>query len=186
MKWASVTLRWAPWCVRVITLTARLSMRWRPLLFDLMLDKTYNRGQWFGTQSLHQSIDRVTWDRGLTLYLTQKVLRLAIEPLGADWLLLAAVQGSARQPYEVSIELTLTADGRVENWDSDCTCPVGYQCKHGVAVMLKAAQQGLRLMDGAVASKFTTTPPSPEQIETERQAALARALEKGRQEAEAP
>src|SRR5665647_1867475 len=145
-----------------------------------MLNRTYGRGQWFGTQALHQSIDRITWDRGLTLYLTQKVLRLEIEPVGAD------VQGSQRRPYEVSIDLTLTPDGQVDNWDSDCTCPVGYQCKHGVAVMLKAAQQGLRLMDGALAGKFTTTPPSPEQIETERQAALARALEKGRQEAEAP
>jgi len=151
-----------------------------------MLNKPYGHAQWFSTRSLHQSIDRVTWDRGLTLYLSQKVLRLVIDPMGMGWLLLAEVQGSQRRPYEVSIELSLTPDGEVADWDSDCTCPVGYQCKHGVAVMLKAAQQGLRLMDSVVANKFTYVPPTPEQIEAERQAALARVAEKARQEAEGP
>jgi superfamily II DNA or RNA helicase len=151
-----------------------------------MLNKTHSHGQWFSTRSLHQSIDRVTWDRGLTLYLTQKVLRLSIDSLGNDWLLRAEVQGSQHRPYDVTIELTLTPGGEVGNWDSDCTCPVGYQCKHGVAVMLKAAQQGLRLMDSSVANKFTFAPPTPEQIEAERQAVLARTAEKARQEAEAP
>ena len=151
-----------------------------------MLNKPHSHAQWFSTRSLHQSIDRITWDRGLTLYLSQKVLHLVIEPLGMDWRLLAEVQGSQRRPYEVSIELSLTPGGEVDNWDSDCTCPVGYQCKHGVAVMLKAAQQGLRLMDGNLANKFTYVPPTPEQIGAERQAAMARAAEKARQEAEAP
>ena len=151
-----------------------------------MHGKTYGSGHWFSTQSLHQLIDRVTWDRGLTLYLSQKVLRLGIDSLGDDWRLTAQVQGSQRRPYEVSIELALTRDGQVDNWDSDCTCPVGYQCKHAVAVMLKAAQQGLRLMGASAASQFALTPPLPEQVEAERQAALARAAEKARQDAEAP
>jgi superfamily II DNA or RNA helicase len=153
-----------------------------------MQDNSPISGPWFATQSLHHSIDRATWDRGLTLYLTQKVLNLDIERMDDYWLLLADVQGSERRPYEVAIELTFKPDGEVANWDSDCTCPVGYQCKHGVAVMLKAAQQGLRLMDVKTArsANFGFPKPDPAKIEAERQAAFARAAEKARQEAEAP
>ncbi|HEY5581523.1 MAG TPA: DEAD/DEAH box helicase, partial [Rhodoferax sp.] len=144
-------------------------------------------GPWFSTQSLASSIDRATWDRGLTLYLTQKVLSLEIKPMGDYWQLLAAVQGSERWPYQVSIELTFKPNGEVANWDSDCSCPVGYQCKHGVAVLLKAAQQGRRLMDSAAArSALAPAAPTPEQVEAAHQAALARAAEQARREAEAP
>jgi superfamily II DNA or RNA helicase len=144
-------------------------------------------GPWFSTQSLANSIDRATWDRGLTLYLAQKVLSLEIKPMGDYWQLLAAVQGSQRWPYQVSIELTFKPNGEVANWDSDCSCPVGYQCKHGVAVLLKAAQQGRRLMDPSAAlSACAPAAPTPEQIEAAEQAALARAAEQARREAEAP
>src|SRR5450830_1814917 len=144
-------------------------------------------GPWFSTQSLANSIDRATWDRGLTLYLTQKVLSLEIKPMGDYWQLLAAVQGSQRWPYQVSIELSFKPNGEVANWDSDCSCPVGYQCKHGVAVLLKAAQQGRRLMDPSAAlSASAPAAPTPEQVEAARQAALVRAAEQARHEAEAP
>ncbi|WP_296531883.1 DEAD/DEAH box helicase [Rhodoferax sp.] len=144
-------------------------------------------GPWFGTQSLASSIDRATWDRGLTLYLTQKVLSLEIKHIGDYWQLQATVQGSQRWPYQVSIELTFNPNGEVANWDSDCSCPVGYQCKHGVAVLLKAAQQGRRLMDPSVAlSASAPAAPTPEQVEALRQAALARAADQARREAEAP
>ena len=149
-----------------------------------MQNNSLTKGPWFNTQSLLKLIDRVTWDRGLTLYLTQKVQGLSIEPMPGYWLLMGDVQGTARRPYEVSIELALSPDGQVATWDSNCTCPVGYQCKHGVALMFKAAQQGLRLMGDAAARSFKVTPPSPEQVEAERQAAQARAKELARIEAE--
>ncbi len=140
-------------------------------------------GPWFSTQSLANSIDRATWDRGLTLYLTQKVLSLEIKPIGDYWQLQAAVQGSQRWPYQVSIELSFKPNGEVANWDSDCSCPVGYQCKHGVAVLLKAAQQGRRLMDPAAArGAQAPAAPTPEQVEAAHQAALARAAEQARRQ----
>jgi hypothetical protein len=152
-----------------------------------MQDDNAAAGPWFSTQSLANSIDRATWDRGLTLYLTQKVLSLEIKPMGDYWQLLATVQGSQRWPYRVSIELSFKPNGEVANWDSDCSCPVGYQCKHGVAVLLKAAQQGRRLMDPSAAlSASAPAAPTPEQVEAARQAALVRAAEQARQEAEAP
>jgi len=140
-------------------------------------------GLWFDLPSLMQRCDSATYTRGLMLYRNQKVLSLDIEPLKKFWLLLGEVQGSQRAPYEVSIELQLTPTGSVVNWDSDCTCPMGQNCKHGVALMLKAAFQGLRLL-AADTRVSTLTPPTPQEVEASRQAALARVQEAAQREAE--
>jgi superfamily II DNA or RNA helicase len=147
-----------------------------------------HNGLWFDPRSLEQLSDAGAWSRGLSLYRSQKVLSLEIEPLRGAWLLLGEVQGSLRQPYEVSIEMALLADGQVDVWDSDCSCPAGLQCKHGVALMLKAAYHGLQLLGQELApgaAHSPATPPSPEKLEAARQAVLARAQEIARLEAEA-
>jgi len=140
---------------------------------------------WFDIESLRAQVDDVTFLRGLLLYRSQKVLSLDIEPMETHWLLLGEVQGSKRTPYEVSIEMDLLPDGRLDYWDSDCDCPVGQQCKHGVALILRAAYRGRQLL-GDTADRFTrVAPPTPEQIEARRQAALLRAQEEERLKAEA-
>ena len=141
-------------------------------------------GLWFEPRSLQLLADEASWARGLLLYRNQQVLSLDIEPGSGSWLLLGEVQGSQREPYELSIKLKLTQDGQVSYWDSDCSCPVGSQCKHGVALTLKAAYQGLRLLDGT-AGVEPAVAPTPEQVEAARQAELARKAEIARLEAEA-
>ena len=140
-------------------------------------------GLWFDLPSLMQRCESATYTRGLMLYRNQKILSLDIEPLKKHWLLLGEVQGSQRAPYEVSIELQLTPDGHVANWDSDCTCPVGHNCKHGAALMLKAAYQGLQLLS-ADARWLSFSPPTPEEVEAHRQSALALAQVAAEREAE--
>ncbi|MFZ2387851.1 MAG: SNF2-related protein, partial [Polaromonas sp.] len=143
-------------------------------------------GLWFDPQSLERLSGAGAWTRGLLLYRSQNVLDLDIEPLKDHWLLEGQVQGSQRAPYEVSVEMTLLPDGQVADWRSDCSCPVAAQCKHGVALTLKAAYQGLHLLGPELAhSAAPGTAPSPEQAEALRQAALTRAEDKARQEAEA-
>jgi uncharacterized Zn finger protein len=112
-------------------------------------------GHWFDGRSLARLTDPITWQRGMALYVSQHVLSLDIVPSGAGWILLGEVLGSKRDTYEVSIELALTSQGQVAQWDSLCECPVGVQCKHGVALMLKAAQQGLRARPAPRRAKFT-------------------------------
>jgi superfamily II DNA or RNA helicase len=150
-----------------------------------MLKNSLNNGLWFNPHSLEHLASTGAWTRGLMLYLGQKVLRLEIEPQHDHWLLLGEVQGSQRRPYDVSVELSLTPDGRVDNWDSLCTCPVHHQCKHGVALMLKAAYKGLHLLGVDATNRFIPTPPTPEEAEAARQATQARIEEKARLEAEA-
>ena len=100
---------------------------------------------WFDPHSLEQLAGPGAWSRGLLLYRGQQVRGLDIKPLDDHWLLEGSVQGSQRAPYDLSIEMALRPDGQVDYWESDCTCPVGAQCKHGVALMLKATYQGVRL-----------------------------------------
>ena len=150
-----------------------------------MHNPSQNHGVWFNPHSLEALADAGAWTRGLMLYRGQKVLDLEIDPQGKGWLLMGEVQGSQREPYEVSIEMALTPQGAVDFWDSLCSCPVGRQCKHGVALMIKAAYKGLQVMGSDVAPALARTPPTPEQLEAARQAAQARADDIARLEAEA-
>jgi len=50
----------------------------------------------------------------------------------------ALVSGSARSPYHTSV--FLTASNGEWDVDVDCTCPMGFGCKHGAAVMLYLQQ----------------------------------------------
>ncbi len=148
----------------------------------MLNDHRYN-GLWFDLPSFIERCDNAAYIKGLTLYRNQKVLSLDIEPFSRYWLLLGEVQGSQRNPYELAIELRLTSDGHIENWDSECECPVGHNCKHGVALMLKAAFQGLQILgDGDF--KQVYTPPTPEEVEANRQRALAQAQEQAQALAE--
>ncbi|MEI8156863.1 MAG: DEAD/DEAH box helicase [Burkholderiales bacterium] len=144
---------------------------------------------WFNPNSLEELTSNATWTRGRLLYSGQKVLDLKISPADGYWLLEGEVQGSQRWPYTLTIELTLTEAGEIDTWDADCSCPVGYNCKHGVALTMKAAYQGIRILGGEAAltavRPASHTPPTAEALEAARLATQARLDEAQRLEAEA-
>ena len=145
-----------------------------------------NHGWWFDLRSLETQTDAATWARGLVLHRQHKVLSLDIDPQGDHWLLLGEVQGSQRAPYEVSVEMAVQPSGRLAFWRGRCECPVGTGCKHAVALLLQAAHQGLQLLGGGTPQPpgAASAAPSPEQIEAQRQAALAQAEAATQAEAE--
>jgi superfamily II DNA or RNA helicase len=52
------------------------------------------------------------------------------------------VQGSGRAPYKVIVEIRRGADGKgVAAIAGDCSCPVGYNCKHVAALLLEFLDQ---------------------------------------------
>lgn len=55
-------------------------------------------------------------------------------------LISAEVRGGAAEPYEVTILFPDYAEGAIEA-HIDCTCPVGFDCKHGAAVLFAAQSQ---------------------------------------------
>jgi len=105
-----------------------------------------NTGQWFHSEDLLSFVDYPTWNRGRLLFLQNHVLDLKIEHDGVGWVASGRVQGTQRAPYEVSAELTLDPNAKLVDWFSLCSCPVGSACKHGVALSIKAALQGKRLL----------------------------------------
>ena len=161
-------------------------MRWGIPLPDkaaLMQSHWHTSSLWLDLASLAQRCDAATYARGLDLYRSQRVLSLAIEPLAEEWLLLGEVQGSARLPYKISIEVKLGAYGQVLAWDSDCTCPVGEQCKHGVALMIKAAYKGQQILgNSSFAPSFK--PQTEQELAAQRQADLAKRQAAAQLEAE--
>lgn len=97
---------------------------------------------WFDPESLRALCDDGVWARGSALFKSGAVRRLAISPKDDHWSLKGDVQGSQLGPYQLTISLALMPDGAVDYWRSNCSCPVGLQCKHGVALIHQAARQG--------------------------------------------
>jgi len=78
----------------------------------------------------------------MDLYCRADVVRIDIEPDGdGRWRIEGEVQGSLPTPYRVSAELALAPNGQVTQWSGDCSCPVGVDCRHAVALTLQAAHQ---------------------------------------------
>ena len=147
------------------------------------------KGLWFDPRSLEKQADGGAWTRGLALYRSNKVLSMTITPAGDHWVVAGEVQGSLRTPYELCIDMALTADGKLTYWDSDCDCPVGDNCKHGVALMLKAVYQGAPLLTrtgvaGAVAPAKSPSAPSAAQRKASAEALKAQAAELANRQAE--
>lgn len=100
------------------------------------------RSSWFDLRSLQAQCDKGAWSRGMGLYRNADVLHVDIEPDGdGRWLMDGEVQGSLFDPYEVSVELVIAPNGQVKQWSGDCSCPVGVDCKHAVALTLAAAHE---------------------------------------------
>lgn len=78
----------------------------------------------------------------------------------------ASVQGSEAQPYQVDLWLSLNAAGGVRGVDSDCSCPIGMDCKHVVATLWVYSQKaGWVQPDGATVPGAAVFPePSTEAI----------------------
>jgi superfamily II DNA or RNA helicase len=110
-----------------------------------------------------------TYARALEIYRSQNVLDLEIAETNGGWLIEGRVQGTQRKPYTVVIDLSLDEQGRIIEWDGDCSCPVGYQCKHGVALLIKAAYKGHQIL-GHSAPTQRSVPLTEEQRASQRQA----------------
>jgi superfamily II DNA or RNA helicase len=66
--------------------------------------------------------------------------------LCADWdpdgeRVSGSVRGSGALPYEVTVDLERTRNGRLVSVDGECTCPVGSDCTHAAALLLSTLQR---------------------------------------------
>ena len=78
----------------------------------------------------------------------------------------ARVRGSERTPYRTDILLEFLRD-ELDNLAGDCTCPIGFNCKHVAATLLEAISGEGTTIDAAPASRqgtlpgFAPPPPAP-------------------------
>lgn len=102
---------------------------------------------WFKIESLQRLTDSRTWKKGSEIVFNLQVLSFELELIAKNsWDVFGRVQGTQRSPYQVQARIQFNADGHVLSWGSTCTCPVHYDCKHGMGVSLYAAFHGLELL----------------------------------------
>jgi superfamily II DNA or RNA helicase len=65
------------------------------------------------------------------------------------------VQGSERFPYWVSVTVRRSTSDRIVDFDASCTCPVGINCKHAVALLIAGSAQS----SASRGAPLTTTGP---------------------------
>ena len=101
-----------------------------------------SRAPWFHLHSLQAQCDQGAWSRGMDLYRRADVACIDMAAKGdGNWVIEGEVQCSLPAPYAVSVKLAVATNGQVKQWSGDCSCPVGVDCKHAVALTLEAAHQ---------------------------------------------
>ncbi|MEI2777687.1 MAG: DEAD/DEAH box helicase [Tetrasphaera sp.] len=104
---------------------------------------------WLGELSdehIQQHVGGPTWARGRAYAEAGMVRSLTTADQGR--MLLAEVEGNAARPYQTLITLTNPRGSAPPKWTSRCSCPMQVDCKHTVAVLLRA-RADFRAMVGA-------------------------------------
>ncbi len=89
----------------------------------------------FDLNDIRGETDSGSFRRGMNYYQLGQVLDLEVESSANNQFvqIMGVVSGS--RPYQQSVEVSVKKWG--VNIDGDCSCPVAYNCKHVVALLLK-------------------------------------------------
>ena len=85
-------------------------------------------------QVLEQLVGTATFERGSGYAHGGAVRNQTWSPGGTR--VVGEVQGGAARPYVASVELTRSPSEALSDFRATCTCPVGVNCKHAVALVL--------------------------------------------------
>jgi superfamily II DNA or RNA helicase len=91
----------------------------------------------FTPDDVRRCFDATTYARGAGYFRNSMVLEVQLD----GKVLRGKVSGSSANSYRQSI--TVLDGGRALRFAGDCNCPMGYNCKHVVAVLLAACEAGL-------------------------------------------
>ncbi|GAA5481265.1 DEAD/DEAH box helicase [Haloferula sargassicola] len=95
---------------------------------------------WIAAKGWRDSFDLKAIRRGLGYADSPRISKLSVSPAGdSEILIQASVKGTARTPYQVEIEIYTI--GSELHGSSECSCPVGSQCKHGAAILEYLSKQ---------------------------------------------
>ena len=115
----------------------------------------------FPLKALQARCDPGAWMRGCGLANGDSVTVLSMEPLATNrWRIHGQVQGTAHTPYDVVVQLAFDAKSTLSDWLGDCSCPVGAECKHAVALTLTALQDAAPAGAVTATAKVSGIPPA--------------------------
>ncbi len=83
---------------------------------------------------LHETFDAQTLRRAMPIAASSAILASRVRPRPGGARVTGRVSGTAPVPYTVDVEVHRTGRGWVI--DSECSCPVGFECKHAAALLL--------------------------------------------------
>ncbi|MGH9094518.1 MAG: SWIM zinc finger family protein, partial [Acidimicrobiales bacterium] len=116
--------------------------------------------------SLRRLVGATTFTRGRVYAHRGAVTRCEWEDTGCQ--VVGDVQGTGSGPYHASVTLVRSPSERLSALRADCTCPVGRNCKHAVALLL-APGAGSHARDGAEPAR----PPQTQPLRQKRSTAAA-------------
>jgi len=91
----------------------------------------------FTRDDIKKEVDSGSYIRGIGYFQQDMVEKLAVERIDDDFVVLyATVKGRGNAIYSQEIDINRLADGSFDI-NGDCSCPVGFNCKHVVAVCLQ-------------------------------------------------
>ncbi|MGN6751239.1 MAG: SWIM zinc finger family protein, partial [Intrasporangium sp.] len=83
---------------------------------------------------ISQQVGSRTFARGEAYAAQRRIRSLATRPEGT--MILGTIEGSGAQTYQTIIDSKTV--GRRTTWYGHCSCPVGFDCKHAVALLITA------------------------------------------------
>ena len=88
---------------------------------------------------------RVTFERGANYFNQGRVTHLYVEEADDNYVAFRA-EVSGTEPYYQDISIEAVSYGVVI--EGDCSCPVGYNCKHVVAACLAFSSENFEIAEG--------------------------------------
>jgi superfamily II DNA or RNA helicase len=90
--------------------------------------------------ALERLVGTTTFERGRSYAEHGAVRNCTWNPGGTH--VVGQVQGGAARPYVASVRLTRSPNRQLSAIEATCSCPVGYNCKHAVALVLADDEPG--------------------------------------------
>ncbi|MES2944473.1 MAG: DEAD/DEAH box helicase [Pseudomonadota bacterium] len=112
-------------------------------------------------QTLLARVSSAVFEQGLALYRSQQVLECELSRVNRqEWGVVGSVRDSKRELCEVSVVLEASDEGVITFFSGSCSCRVGINCQHSVALAVKATYKAGTIR-AAVETGKTASPAAP-------------------------
>lgn len=106
-------------------------------------------------QPLRSRVTAATFQRAQAICETRRIWDCQVHREATRrWSILGTVKGSTPEPYAATAEISADSAGRLIHFEGNCSCPVGLDCKHAVALVLQATIHAPRTTERSTAHQL--------------------------------